>query len=153
MTSAEIIEALRRHHGLMRTWPMGTEPWAVIKEFKVGTGLRVESRIDALAVKMGYPHERIAYEVKVSRSDLLKELRNPAKRHHAETVANRWVLATPPGLMKISELPLGAGLVEIHNRGVRWVVHGIKHDCDAPPYFVASLARRASRAESKLDNA
>ena len=90
-------------------------------------------------------NERIAYEVKVSRSDLMRELANPYKRSHAEKVCHRWVLATPPGLVRMGELPDGAGLVEIHPQGVRWVEQGVRKDCESPDFFVASLARRASR--------
>lgn len=150
MKASEILTALRRHHGILRDWPMGVGPWALLEEFPIGVAFKCESRIDALAVRTGGDMERIAYEVKVSRSDLLKELKFPGKRFHAERVCNRWVLATPPGLVRPGELPEGAGLVEIHTQGVRWIEQGTKTAAESPAYFVASLARRASRAEEQL---
>jgi hypothetical protein len=117
--SIDILDALRKHHGVIRKWPQGTEPWAFLEEFTIGTAFRCSRRIDALAIRTGADLERIAYEVKVSRSDLVLELKNPWKRHFAEEVANRWVLATPPGLVRKGELPEGAGLVELHPRGIR----------------------------------
>lgn len=156
LTSKEILLALKRHHGLFRSWPMNAEPWAFIEELQIGTAWQCLSRIDALAVKTGrsthklpngqiVTNERIAYEVKVSRSDLIRELKNPWKRQAALSVAHRWVLATPPGLVRDGELPEGAGLVEVHPRGVRWIAQGELTACESPEYFVASIARRATR--------
>lgn len=151
MKSSEILLALRRHHGIMRNHPMNAEPWAFLEEFTIGTAFTCASRIDALAIQTGRPHTRIAYEVKVSRSDLVAELKNPYKRRSAELVTNRWVLATPPGLVRgLEELPENAGLVEIWPKGVRWIAKGVTHECKSPDYFVASLARRASRAEERI---
>lgn len=151
MTSAEILLALRRHHGIIRDHPMNAEPWAFLEEFTIGTAFRCASRIDALVIQTGRPHTRIAYEVKVSRSDLVSELKNPYKRRNAELITNRWVLATPPGLVRgLEELPDNAGLVEIWPQGVKWLAEGITRECESPDYFVASLARRASRAEEKI---
>lgn len=158
LTSREILDALRKHHGLCRKYYNGAEPWAFVEEFMVATAFQNLSRIDALAVKLGrgtvesdtgrlITNERIAYEIKVSRSDLLRELASPYKRSHAENVCHRWVLATPPGLVRAGELPYGAGLVEIHPRGVKWVEQGIRKDCESPDSFIASLARRATRNE------
>lgn len=155
MKSPDIIAALRRHHGVGAQHAMGAEPWAFLVEFKIGAAFQCDSRIDALAVRMGRPSgrppfERIAYEVKVSRSDLLRELASPAKRHHAESIAHRWVLATPVGLVRPGELPEGAGLVEVTERGVRWRETGTVTTPTAPDHFIAALARRGSRAEEAL---
>lgn len=60
------------------------------------------------------------YEVKVSRNDWLRELKQPAKAETIVGYCNAWSIATPPGIVEVSELPLGWGLLEWS--GKRWKV-------------------------------
>ncbi len=57
--------------------------------------------------------ERISYEIKVSRADFVNEMKAPQKRDFALSISNYFYFATPEGLIKPSELPIEAGLVEI----------------------------------------
>ncbi len=71
-------------------------------------------RIDALVVTT---HGLIAYEVKVTRSDFLAELRDLDKRKPAEAYAVETWFAAPAGLIDPSELPAGWGLLEVASTG------------------------------------
>lgn len=147
-TAAEILAALRRHHGRGSL----AEEWAFLVELNVATGGEAQ-RIDALACNLWRSgrYERIAYEVKVSRSDLLRELARPSKRAAALALAHRWVLATPVGLVRDGELPAGAGLVEVDARGVHWRAKGTPSEPGpVPETLLAAIARRATRAERRL---
>jgi hypothetical protein len=100
---------MRRHPSSKGEWVCWTEVYG----------------IDVFAQRFwrsGAGEERVAYEVKVSRSDLLAELRRPEKRALALELSNRFYFATPPGLVRPGELPEECGLVEVANRRSRAVV-------------------------------
>jgi hypothetical protein len=151
MNAEQIVEALRRHHA-------PSKGWVSVVEVRIATGwkaphvdgqiLNAEQRIDFFALHT-WPskrYERIAYEIKVGRADLLRELREPGKRRCAELLANRFVFACPAGLMGRSELPAGCGLVEVQPNGSLYTFRqGEWRDRPEPPLaFVASLMRSAS---------
>lgn len=96
MTAAEVKEALRRHHP-GGTFPM-PGPWTCIEEWR---------SIDLLAISAwssqgGYA--RVGYEVKVSRSDLRRELLRPQKRSLNVAWCNEFYFAVPPGLLTAEEI-------------------------------------------------
>lgn len=83
-------------------------------------------RIDAVAVGMwrGTGHLVHGFEIKVSRSDLLAELRNPRKAEAAVRACDRWWLAlSDPRLLRDGdEVPDGWGVLAARGRGLT-VVH------------------------------
>lgn len=52
-------------------------------------------------------------EVKVSRSDFLAEVRNPLKQERWLRHAHRAYYATPKDLVRVEEIPVGWGLIEV----------------------------------------
>ena len=56
---------------------------------------------------------KTAYEIKVSRSDWLSEMRKPQKRRLALFVSNLFYFIAPRGVIKVEELPVEAGLIEV----------------------------------------
>ena len=73
LSSADLVERLRRRHE-------GDE-WAFFAELRGGTGFIRDSRLDGLAMNL-WPSRGLevhGFEVKVSRGDWLRELKNPAK--------------------------------------------------------------------------
>ncbi len=144
MNATQIIEALRvKHRGDVAFFP----------EVRVGTGYGrdCEQRIDVWVMDL-WPsrrHERTAYEVKVSRSDFLAEIRNPSKWKQALLLSNLFYFAAPVGLIKPGELPPEAGLIEIDEAGNAFVRVSAPWR-DAMPVstmFLASLCRRISKQE------
>lgn len=128
--------------------------WAAFPELRAGTGYAAgsDTRLDFFALNL-YPGMRftsVAYEVKVSRSDFLRELTDHGKRAFAEKVGNETWFVGPAGVFKEEEIPEGWGLLVMQADGV------LKRVRAAPwrkvePYtmpFIASLARRAA-AEGK----
>jgi len=152
VTAAEIMTALRSRH---RNWRQGWEEWAFFEELRgVGYGGVNEKRIDAWAIRLWAEKVRIAYEIKVSRSDFLREIKDPEKRQHALSVSNLYYFAAPSGLIKPDELPQECGLIEVatdkNGTGLRsWIkVRAPHRDTAAPSWsFVAAIARRAKRLE------
>lgn len=76
--------------------------------------------IDAVAIGI-WPstgHEIIGIEIKVSRSDWLRELKEPAKAQELMRFCTRWYLACPAGLVKSDELPATWGMMTLANGGL-----------------------------------
>ena len=143
--------------------------WAFFKEVRCGTGYSmgarvfgrpspgksVEKRLDAYAFHLwpsgGYkPH---VFEVKVTRSDFLREMKRPEKYAGALALSQFFYYVTPKGLVQPDEVPDEAGLI--------WVA--VRH-ADPPLYcrmkkkapdrgfpefdwaFFASICRRVADA-------
>lgn len=90
--------------------------WLFLRELRVGTGRRNNDsqRMDAFALN-SLPHtgmKRICYEVKISRSDFLCELKHPLKRRIGMRYSNEFYFVTPPGLVDVREIPEACGLIE-----------------------------------------
>lgn len=151
MDASFIVTSLRKHYSSKRG------EWAFFAELRVGTGFTQkhhEQRLDAWAINL-YPstgHNAIAFEVKVSRGDFRRELRDPAKRYSALMVSNLYYFVTPVGLVDPDEVPDLCGLMEVDEDGV---VNTVKRATHRPKFnpswtFLASLCRRVCEAEAGL---
>lgn len=145
LTCEQVLDALERHHGAGIN---GSIEWAFAREIPTSTG-GAQNRIDALAVNCWRSKAYIvrAYEVKISRADFLRELRQPHKSATARDIAHEFVFATPKGMVDVHELPIGAGLIEVDHRG-RTVTK--RRPDRSPrgvwtPTFLASVIRSAQR--------
>ena len=164
MKADEIVAALRRKY----VPTVQAREWAFFSELRVGTGyamhkhrkgsaLSVEQRIDAWAMSL-WPSKkfvRIAYEIKVSKSDFKREIEDPEKRQAALLLSNMFYFATPAGLVQKEDIPQECGLVEVWEDGkIDVVVRSPFRVIDPPPLsFLASIARRATAAEGLLKEA
>ena len=151
MTADDIHTALLSLHPANAHSAWG-ERWLYIRELRIGTGWGKdrEGRIDAYALKLvGTAATRVAYEIKTSRSDYLRELKNPRKRSAARRYAEQFYFATPKGLIAPAELPPDAGLVEVWSdeygdvQVTRTVIAPVLDTYPPTWTFVASLLRRA----------
>jgi len=91
-----------------------TNKFAVFFELRNGTGFPNQTRsLDAFVLNL-YPserHARYAFEIKVSRSDFLRELNQPHKRMWGMEVSNEFWFVCSPGIAKTDEIPEGCGLL------------------------------------------
>lgn len=96
-------------------------------------------------------NELHGFEVKVSRSDWLRELRDPAKHAAVARYCQRWSLVIPSaGMVKPGELPDGWGLIVCISGGaaLRAAVPAPWRRADVPPRgFWAAFTRAAVRTE------
>jgi len=74
-------------------------------------GDKTQRRVDGLLLRYYAPP--IAFEVKVSRSDWLSEVRKGTKHQLAQQLAGQMYVVAPPDVVKVEELPAGVGLVEV----------------------------------------
>lgn len=161
ITSKDLVAAITKRHA--RSVRQRTDNWAVFPEFRVGTGYArntrtadVESRIDVLAFPLwpGSGDGVTAYEIKVSRSDFLSEIRKPLKRRPALRYSNLFFFVTPEGLLKQGEVPVECGLLEVSKQGVvNVIVPAPWRDSFHPTTtFVASVCRRVAQlAENEVN--
>ncbi|MFI8660752.1 MmcB family DNA repair protein [Rhodococcus qingshengii] len=110
-------------------------------------GTPVYRRIDGLMLDGGAT--RTAIEVKISRADFLRETEE--KRRPWRKITNRFVYATPAGLLKPEEIPDGCGLWEVDGNAVRIVKRAKSNPKPEPiPHQVlVALAYRLNRKPSE----
>jgi len=122
--------------------------WALFNEVPSMTGGGVRSA-DAVAMNLyaSRGHRVHGFEVKASRGDWLRELRDPSKSEPIQRFCHHWWVVTPKGLVLDGELPPTWGLLELCGGVLRQKVKAPK--LDAQPMsvpFIAAILRRASQS-------
>lgn len=139
--TGQIYELLKMRH------PADRGEWATFGELNIGTGSFGGRYIDFFAMNL-WPSKnylKVAYEIKVSRADFTKELKDPQKREGAERVANECYFVIPSGLLQFDEIPQGWGLLVMQKDGLKCVKKAMQRKIDQlPEAFVMSLARRVT---------
>jgi len=121
--------------------------WVVVPNLRTTVGYSIgrESYLDAFAMRCwpGKGLTRLAFEIKVSRSDWLKELRDESKRENGLRLAHQFWFVTPGNVVKkTGEVPEGCGWLQATAGGLRCRVAAKHRDVDPiPEDFVASLLR------------
>lgn len=123
------------------------EEWAFFRELANGTGIQAGRWIDGYALHL-WPSKKfrsVAYEVKVSRTDFMRELEDPTKRGAAEKVAGECWFLTPAGLVRPDEVPENWGLVVAAEDGqLRTLKMPRQGETPMPSMvFFAAVARRS----------
>ncbi|MFW6083756.1 MAG: hypothetical protein ACODAA_00915 [Gemmatimonadota bacterium] len=129
--------------------------WALLPQVRSATGAGARTTADAIAMNM-WPSkgcEIHGIEIKVSRSDWLRELKNGRKADQVARYCHRWWIVAPRGIVEEGELPAGWGLIHTWGDGLRKEVTAPLQETtplDAP--FVAAILRRA-QAEHEDESA
>ncbi len=141
--------------------------WAFFKEVRLGTGFGgygtvgsdVDKRMDAWALhtwpSSGY--QPTGFEVKVSRSDFLRDVKSDKYRAYLPS-CQHFYFVTPKDLVKPEEIPDGIGLIWVYPlyRKIQNYVRIVKRTPfkrpdDLPTAdwgFLASICRRIAKAEA-----
>lgn len=139
---------------LLRTY---TSPeYATFFEVGDGTGSHHSRWADAVSMAC-WPSRGlkiIGFEIKASRSDWLREKKNPKKSIAVQQFCDQWILVTAPGVLGIGELPANWGHMELSGRKLVTVTKApdLAH-ATLSREFMASLLRRASQASKELIDA
>jgi hypothetical protein len=141
MTADLMLERVRRY--------FAAPEFVVMSEVADATGQYIRRRADAIAVST-YPSnglEIVGIEIKITRNDWLRELRDPGKADQIRRYCDRWYLVTPlREIVKPGELPEGWGhLVNAQtSRALRAVVKAPRlSGLPIDRLFLASLIRSA----------
>lgn len=144
-TEQQMLDLLKKRYSPPR--------YAYFRQFALGTGATAPRRIDAFVMSV-WPSDgfaRMAFEVKVSRSDFLRELKDERKRKRAATYSNEFYFVAPAGMIAHGELPEGTGLLEarLDPRGKPYLRMAVRPKTarapDLPPSIVAAIMRRVDR--------
>ena len=124
--------------------------WALMFEVGQGTGAHGGRYADAIAMNL-YPSRGLeihGFEVKVSRSDWQRELKNPEKAEKIFQYCDRWWIVAPDGIVSQVELPPTWGLMEYKDDKLKIVHQAPKLEARplSRPFF-ASLMRRSSQLD------
>lgn len=149
MTEGEIMKALASRYA--------APAWAFLPQVRNGTGfLRVTRTADALALGL-WPSrgmELHGFEVKASRSDWIRELKEPAKADEIFRFCDRWwVVVGDDKIVQSGELPPTWGLLAPRGSGLTAKTEAPK--LDAQPLskaFVAAICRRLAEVYVPLDD-
>lgn len=153
MRSADVRAALKRK--------FCAPEYALFFEVGDATGGRARRWADAIAMGL-WPSRGLAlqgFEIKVSRSDWLNELRQPAKAEAIARYCRYWWIVTPPALVREGELPETWGHYEVRGNGLKTVRAAPPLDpVPVSPEFLAALLRRSdesarSHVREAIDNA
>jgi hypothetical protein len=140
-TAGDLVERLRRQHK--------GDAWAFFSEVPDGTGWNKSRTIDALAMSLWASRglKLHGFEIKVSRGDWLRELRNASKADDFVNYCDHFWIVAPREVVLKGELPPTWGLL-VPKGAVLSVAH------IAPPLkpmpidrvFLAALCRQVHRA-------
>jgi len=97
----------------------GAGEWVVLEQVPDGTSMHQRRWIDVAAFSMWLKNglSRVAFEVKVDRSDFLRELNNPVKHAWCQECFHLFYFVAPKGVIQVEELPPGVGW--LYPRGER----------------------------------
>ena len=122
--------------------------WGLFFEVADGTGANQRRWADAVAINL-WPSRGLeihGFEVKVSRSDWMRELKNPEKSEPVQRYCDRWWIVAPEGVIRDGELPPTWGQYEAKKgASLRQIMAAPK--LEPKPVnreFVAAMLRRAS---------
>jgi len=133
------------------TQKVWSEPaFATLREVRNGTGYRRTERYADLVVVSCWPSRGLwigGVEIKVSRSDWTRELRDPEKSAEIQKWCKYWWVAAPIGVVRDGELPETWGLVEVteSTAKLKRAAPELK-PAELDVGFVASLLRNQSRS-------
>lgn len=125
----------------------------LIEELRIGCGYvgAADRAIDVWAIEPNASKgcTAVSYEVKISRSDFAKDMKDPLKQRGARLFSDQFYFVTPPGLLAAGEVPDWAGLLEPHPSATEeWpylsaIVTAPIRSKDAPSWpLVVSMLRR-----------
>lgn len=112
VTTADILHFLDHRY---RAKEFRSTEFVAFPELRLGPGFSAgcDQRIDYWVMHCYSGLQRTAYEIKVSRADFLKEMKQPIKRRQALLMSNEFWFIAPRGLIKIEEVPIECGLQEV----------------------------------------
>lgn len=145
--AAELVELLRGR------FPM--PKFALLTEVPSETGGSGTRKADAIAIGC-WPSAGVhlhGFEVKVSRSDWRRELKDLDKSATFQIHCHRWWIVAAPGIVKVEEMPAEWGLLEPRGNGLTEKKAPALREPELVTFeFLAAIMRRALHVqESKSD--
>ena len=147
-------------HKLGIRFPFG-KGYVLLRNVRNATGYQKQERYADVIVMGMWPSRGLeidGFEIKVSRNDMLTELRDPTKADAIARYCDRWwVVVADSSIVKAEELPKRWGLLVYHEKSdtLRQTKRALTNS-DVLPItrdFVASLIRSLARAQPSASEA
>jgi hypothetical protein len=109
-TERQVLDALGQRYAIRYG---NGERYAYAEHVRSHAGFDARRTADAIAMDL-WPSKGLGlfgHEVKVSRSDWLRELKDPTKADEFKRYMDRWWLVAPEGVASRAEMPAGWGLM------------------------------------------
>lgn len=140
MNAEDLYEMIER-----RYQPPG---WAVLPGVASATGTGLQRRCDAIAMSL-WPSRGLelhGFEIKISRGDFLRELKDPDKAEKIARYCDRWwLVADDDTIVQDGELPPTWGLLVRHGKSLRLKKDATKLEpAELTRRFLAALLRVAA---------
>jgi hypothetical protein len=152
---AKVVVTTRDINAHMQTAYNEAAGYACLFEVSNGTGSNAQRSADIILMNL-WPSRGMdlnGYEVKSSRSDWLRELKQPEKAWPVMQYMDRWFLLAAPGVAKLDEIPSNWGFQEFDGKRVRTLKPAPK--LEPKPItktFLGSLLRRQVRDADAIVN-
>lgn len=151
MKAEGLVKLIRQRYPLNR--PNGFQSHVVLEQVPDGTGMHLGHWVDAVVFSLweSKGFTRSAFEVKVSRSDFLRELQNPLKHKWALECFHEFWFVAPQDVIQIDELPPSIGWM--CPRGSKLVIkrHAVQNpNPKLDDVLLAAFMRAASKEISKV---
>lgn len=150
MKASEVKDLLRDMHSDVSRWVTAEEV-----PVKTGGGNR---RLDFVAMECweSRGHALWGFEVKVSKADLAREIRDPSKHTCFFECLDYYSIAVPEEIVDVDAIPEAWGIAVVRDNEIRWrrmpqPLHGDRLLEEIPKSFVASFARRAVASSGGRD--
>lgn len=156
MTDKEKTEKIYECLDLLHQEHWSLKNWITIREVRCGTGYRYQNQrsFDYMAICTLEGNSVRGYEVKASRADFLKDIKDPEKQKALRCFANLFYYVAPEGMIKKEELPPWAGLIELKYDGEKYWLNqavGAPLQANFPPTwsFVAECIRNKNEQHTR----
>lgn len=128
--------------------------YAFFRELRIGTGYGKdsESRLDAYSIHYmkGKRNVTTCFEIKISKSDFLHEIKKPKKRRPGLRLSHQFYFVTPENLVKIEEVPVECGLIFVTESGELKTIIKAPYRESMPTWqFMATVCRRFDSVRRK----
>lgn len=152
MTEAEVTDALHVRYGQVHG---NGRRYAVAAGVRSSAGFDARRTADFVAMDL-WPSKGLAlhgHEIKVSRSDWLRELKEPEKAAEFIPWMNYWwLVASSPRIVRDGELPEGWGLMVMRGGLLTTAVRAPRRDAKPlTPSRLAALLRAAGQTSAYLE--
>lgn len=121
-----------------------------LPELRLGSGFSdvASRRIDLFTISSQKGNYTTAYEIKVSRADFLKDIKNDLKQRGARLYSSNFYYVAPKDMIKTEEIPIWAGLMEydFENKVFRVKVPAPLQSRNTPSWsLICSLVRKVNQ--------
>lgn len=147
-SSVELIKLIEARYPTFRG------EFAVYEQVGNSTGHGCSTWVDAVVLGL-WPSSglvRRAFEVKISRSDFLRELNTPGKNQFARENCHEFWFVAPAGVIKPHEVPEGDGWLAPRNGSLVVQKQPTRRTVRERPEFIAALGRAAFKTLEKARN-